>query len=69
MRFWKWVGTERFCWINCALPYNRETTLKHLTWHASYADYKIKKVIELIRVSTEAQASTDRASIPVPNGL
>ena len=64
MRYSKWVVSGRLFWMECEMPYNRETIPKHSTWHGNYADSKMKKVIELIRVSTEAQASTDRASIP-----
>jgi DNA invertase Pin-like site-specific DNA recombinase len=51
------------------LPYNLETIPKHLTWLGDTADSRMKKVIELIRVSTEAQAATDRASIPAQRAV
>ena len=69
MRSLKWVASGRLFWINCVLPYNRETIPKRSTWHGNCADYRMKKVIELIRVSTEAQAATDRASIPAQRAV
>jgi DNA invertase Pin-like site-specific DNA recombinase len=40
-----------------------------LNLRGNYVDLGMKKVIELIRVSTEAQAATDRASIPAQRAM
>jgi DNA invertase Pin-like site-specific DNA recombinase len=56
-------------WINCARHYNPGILPEHWAWRDSYADFPMKKVIELIRVSTEGQAADDRASIPAQKAV
>ena len=64
------VGNAILCWHNCALHYNPARTMKLLSLRASFAGYPImKRVIELIRVSTEKQAGNDRASIPAQRSV
>jgi hypothetical protein len=50
--------------MNFETHYNRAKMRGRLNSPVNFVDWKMKKVIELIRVSTEAQAATDRASIP-----
>jgi hypothetical protein len=69
MRSSKWGGNGKLFWINCALPYNLATTPKRSTWPGNCVDSKMKRVLELIRVSTEAQAGGDRASIPAQRAV
>jgi site-specific DNA recombinase len=50
--------------MNCDQHYNPVTLQKRSVSRAGCVDFMTKRVIELIRVSTEGQASNDRASIP-----
>src|SRR5262245_7910558 len=54
---------------NCAVLLSAVTMQRHCLLLEYCAGYKMKNVLQLIRVSTESQAASDRASIPAQRAV
>jgi DNA invertase Pin-like site-specific DNA recombinase len=66
----KLAASARLFLCACGRHYNPGNRKKRWIWHVNCAEWNMKrKVIELVRVSTEGQASEDKASIPAQKAV